>query len=66
MSDADNRQTVLILQVSSQSFLENTLNDIHDPSYDGKICITNWDESQEFQKGLQFSDKQEVQHAIMV
>jgi hypothetical protein len=56
---------VPILQALSQSFLENTWDDIHDPSYDGEMCITNWDESQEFQKGLQFSDKQEVQHAIM-
>ena len=58
MPDADNRQTVPILQPPSQSFLENTWDDIHDPSYDGEMCITNWDESQEFQKGLQFSDKQ--------
>jgi hypothetical protein len=66
MPDADNRQTVPILQVPSQSFLENTWDDIHDLSYDGERCITNWDESQEFQKSLQFSDKQEVQHAIML
>ena len=66
MPDADNRQTVPILQALSQSFLENTWDDIYDPSYDGEMCITNWDESQEFQKGLQFSYKQEVQHAIIL
>ena len=60
MPDADNRQIVPILQTPSQSFLKNTWNNIHDPSYDWKICITNLDESQKFQKGLQFNDKQEV------